>query len=63
MAWRSIPWADTPANESVSRLSHSQHSIYAGCTTGSVRSRYAKEIEQAMSKSGRHITSDKEELK
>jgi len=49
--------------ESVSRLSHSQHSIYAGCTTALVRSSYAKEIEQAMSKSGRHITSDKEELK
>lgn len=35
--------------ESVSRLSHSQHSIYAGCTTVSVRSSYAKEIEQEMS--------------
>ena len=30
------PWADTPAQESVSCLSHSQHSICAGRTTGIV---------------------------
>ena len=49
MACQYAPWANTPASESVSRLSYSQHSIYAGRATVSC-ARVTQEIEQAMSK-------------
>ena len=50
MAWRLIPWADTPAGESVSRLSHSQHS-YNGPSDPDHS--YAKEREHGMIKKNR----------
>lgn len=59
MAWQLRPWADTPAQESVSRLFHSQHSICAGRAT--LCARVTQEIEQAMSKERNAISNQKEE--
>lgn len=53
MVCRHIPWANTPAQESVSRLSHSQHSICAGRAT--LCARVTQEIEQAMRKGRKAI--------
>ena len=61
MVWHLHSWANTPVMESVSRLSHSQHSICAGCATGFRCVRVTQEIEQAMSKSGKATTKQKEE--
>ena len=59
MACQYAPWANTPASESVSRLSYSQHSIYAGRAT--LCARVTQEIEQAMSKERNAISNQKEE--
>ena len=59
MDWQKLPWANTPAGESVSRLSHSQHSIYAGRAT--LCARVTQEIEQAMGKRRKAISNQKEE--
>ena len=45
----------------VSRLSHSQHSICAGCATGFRCVRVTQEIEQAMSKRRKATSNQKEE--
>lgn len=57
MAWHYVPCV----LESVSRLSRSQHSIYAGCTTDFRCVRVTQEIEQAMSKQRSAIPNQKEE--
>ena len=59
MACQYAPWANPPVEESVSRLSHSQHSIYAGRAT--LCARVNQEIEQAMSKGRNAISNHKEE--
>ena len=61
MVWHQHSWANTPVMESVSRLSHSQHSICAGCATGFRCVRVNQEIEQAMSKRRKAISNQKEE--
>ena len=59
MVWHLHSWANTPVMESVSRLSHSQHSICAGRAT--LCARVTQEIEQAMSKGWKAISNQKEE--
>ena len=61
MVWHLHSWANTPVMESVSRLSHPQHSICAGCATGFRCVRVTQEIEQAMSKKRKAISNQKEE--